>query len=155
MDLLVFGFPNIFGFWFLGVPKLLGVLEFWVFGFTQFLEFWFFGFPTFLGFLCFWSSKNFGFFGGLDFQSFWVFGCFELRIELCLKGSATSGSRSTVFLILLGVESITSFKAQLDSDLPGGEGSFQKLWIFVFLDFQSYCVFCFFGVTKTLDFWVF
>ena len=112
-----------------------------LFGVLEFQTLWLFGVLELPSFSVFWSSKNFGFLGCLDFQSFWVFGFLELRIELCLKGSATSGSRSTVFLILLGVESITSFKAQLDSDLPGGGGSFQSFWICGVLDFQRFWVF--------------
>ena len=40
------------------------------------------------------------------------------EIELCLKESETSASQSIVFSILIGLRSITSLKAQLDSDLP-------------------------------------
>ena len=40
------------------------------------------------------------------------------EIELCLKESETSASQSILFSILIGLRSITSFKAQLDSDLP-------------------------------------
>ena len=42
------------------------------------------------------------------------------EIELCLKESETSGSQSIVFLILIGLRSITFLKAQPDSDLPDG-----------------------------------
>ena len=102
-----------------------------VFGLLECLEFQtylVFGFleipPKIFGF-CF-----FGMFGSPKIFVFWVFGARAPagghaaprppEIGLCVKETATSGSQSILLLILLGRQSITSLKAQLDSDLPDG-----------------------------------